>query len=113
VTVWRLPNGCANAAGASLRRTGPAPDPEWELCPLAERPKEMPCSFRRVRWLDFRLPADRRDARAAFAEAHALARRYMRVHVKTPCRQVYVRRLGDAHDHRIAQRHQERTRNRR
>ena len=85
---WELGDGVVQLPdGARLRGWGlaqphwPDPDPEWALWLLAKRPKEMPGSSRWVRWPDFRLPADRRDARAAFVEAHALARRGVRVQV--------------------------------
>jgi protein-tyrosine phosphatase len=79
--VVQLPDGTRLRGWGRAQVHWPDPDPEWALCLLGERPEEMPCSFRWVRWPDFGLPDDRRDARAAFAEAHALAQRGVRVQV--------------------------------
>jgi hypothetical protein len=69
--VVQLPDGTRLRGWGLAQAHWPVPDPEWALCLLADRPEEMPCSSRWVRWPDFRLPADRRVARVAFAEAHA------------------------------------------
>ncbi|WP_320779885.1 protein phosphatase [Streptomyces sp. CRN 30] len=68
--VLRLPSGRL-VRGRGLRRPlGPEEaHPTYGVYLLGERPPEVPWASRWVRWPDFRLPADRADARAAFAEA--------------------------------------------
>ncbi|MFD7901345.1 protein phosphatase [Kitasatospora sp. NPDC059722] len=67
--ILRLPSGRL-LRGRGLSRplpSGPAPD--FALYLLGHRPAPVPWEARWVRWPDFRLPADRADARAAFGEA--------------------------------------------
>jgi hypothetical protein len=66
--VLRLPSGRL-VRGRALRRPPPAgPVPEFALH-LGSRPSPpVPWQTREVRWPDFRLPADRQQARAAFEE---------------------------------------------
>jgi hypothetical protein len=51
-----------------------APAPSYGLCLLGGPPPPLPWQTRWVRRPDFRLPADREDARAAFTEAWRRAR---------------------------------------
>ena len=67
--LLRLPSGRL-VRGRGLRR--PPPDdgpPEYGLYLLGDPPVAFPWDVRWVRWPDFRLPADREDARAALREA--------------------------------------------
>ncbi|MFJ4618135.1 protein phosphatase [Streptomyces sp. NPDC088812] len=68
--VLVLPSGRL-VRGRGLRRPlDPAADPpSYGLYLLGSRPPRVPWEARWVRRPDFRLPADRADARAAFAEA--------------------------------------------
>ena len=68
--VLRLPSGRL-VRGRGLRRPldPAAPAPEYGLYLLGDRPPEVPWEARWVRWPDFRLPADRTDARAALTGA--------------------------------------------
>ncbi|MER5917530.1 protein phosphatase [Streptomyces sp. NPDC001982] len=68
--VLVLPSG-RTVRGRGLRRALDlaAPAPSYGLYLLGKRPPEAPWEARWVRWPDFRLPADRADARAALAEA--------------------------------------------
>ncbi|MGD9572553.1 MAG: protein phosphatase [Thermoleophilia bacterium] len=76
-----LPDG-TTLRGRGLRAPAPAgPPPDWALHLLGRPPDAAPWPVRWVRWPDFRLPADDRDARAAFAEAHARAAAGERVEV--------------------------------
>jgi hypothetical protein len=79
--VVELPDG-VRLRGRALRSpasAGPAPD--WRLALTGRPPAGVPVPGRWVRWPDFRLPADREDARDAFAEAHRLAAQGLRVEV--------------------------------
>ena len=67
--VFPLPSGRL-VRGRGLRH--PLPDgvvPEFGLCLLNGQPEPMPWDHRWVRWPDFRLPSDRRDAQDALHEA--------------------------------------------
>ncbi|WP_108999329.1 protein-tyrosine phosphatase family protein [Streptomyces rishiriensis] len=68
--VLELPSGRL-IRGRGLRRPPDpaAPVPAYGLYLLSARPPRPPWESRWVRWPDFRLPADRRDARAALVEA--------------------------------------------
>ena len=66
--VVRLPSGRL-VRGRALRRPVPdGPVPQWALHLLASTPPPVPWPSREVRWPDFRLPADRADARDALEE---------------------------------------------
>ncbi|MDX5568046.1 protein phosphatase [Streptomyces sp. ID05-04B] len=67
--VLALPSGRL-IRGRGLRRPldPAAPVPAYGLYLLGRRPPAPPWESRWVRWPDFRLPADREDARAALAE---------------------------------------------
>jgi protein-tyrosine phosphatase len=79
--VVELPGG-ARIRGRGLRAGEPAgPAPEWVLYLLGGRPAASPWPSRWIRWPDFWLPSDRRDARSAFEEAHRLAAAGRRVEV--------------------------------
>ncbi|MDN3020329.1 protein-tyrosine phosphatase family protein [Streptomyces sp. S.PB5] len=69
VGVLRLPSGRL-LRGRGLRYPLPAgaPTPSYALYLLGHQPPDVPWEFRWLRWPDFRLPADRADARAAFSE---------------------------------------------
>ena len=73
--VLVLPSG-RMVRGRGLRRPldPAAPVPSYGLCLLGGPPPPLPWQTRWVRWPDFRLPADREDARAAFTEAWGRAR---------------------------------------
>ncbi|MFI1568659.1 protein phosphatase [Streptomyces sp. NPDC020490] len=68
--VLRLPSGRL-VRGRGLRRplVPGTPTPSYALHLLGRRPASVPWESRWVRWPDFRLPADRADARAALTEA--------------------------------------------
>jgi hypothetical protein len=66
--------------GRGLRDSLPS-EPQWSLYLLGSPPPETAWPSRWVRWRDFWLPSDDRDARAAFEEAHRLALLGMRVEV--------------------------------
>lgn len=67
--VLRLPSGRA-LRGRGLRRPPPdAPYPNFALYLLGHRPAPVPWDARWIRWPDFGLPADRRDAQEALREA--------------------------------------------
>ena len=68
--VLVLPSG-RMVRGRGLRRPldPAAPVPSYGLYLVGGRPPPMPWEARWVRWPDFRLPADREDARAALVEA--------------------------------------------
>ena len=67
--VLRLPSGRL-VRGRGLRRNMPdGPDPAFGLYLLGHEPPAVEWEARWVRWPDFRLPADRADARAALREA--------------------------------------------
>ncbi|MER6627698.1 protein phosphatase [Streptomyces sp. NPDC000987] len=72
--VLRLPSGRL-VRGRGLRRplAPGTPTPSYALHLLGRRPAPVPWECRWVRWPDFRLPADRADARAALTEAWARA----------------------------------------
>ncbi len=67
--ILRLPSGRL-VRGRALRRPVPDGDvPDFALYLLGAPPPPVSWEFRWVRWPDFRLPADRADARAALHEA--------------------------------------------
>jgi hypothetical protein len=68
--VLRLPSGRL-VRGRGLRRPldGSAPTPSYGLYLLGRQPPPVTWEFRWIRWPDFRLPADRAEARAALTEA--------------------------------------------
>ncbi|MCX5057236.1 protein phosphatase [Streptomyces sp. NBC_00452] len=68
--VLRLPSGRL-VRGRGLRRPlePGAPAPSYALYLLGRQPPPVAWEFRWIRWPDFRLPADRADARAALTEA--------------------------------------------
>ncbi|MFF5185073.1 protein phosphatase [Streptomyces sp. NPDC000345] len=68
--VLVLPSG-RSVRGRGLRRPldPAAPAPAYGLYLLGKPPPGVPWEARWVRWPDFRLPADRADARTALAEA--------------------------------------------
>ncbi|WP_329409682.1 protein phosphatase [Streptomyces sp. NBC_00704] len=68
--VLELPSGRL-VRGRGLRHPldPTAPAPAYGLYLLGARPERAPWESRWLRWPDFRLPADRRDARAALTEA--------------------------------------------
>ncbi|MET9221833.1 protein-tyrosine phosphatase family protein [Streptomyces sp. NPDC088197] len=71
--IVRFPSG-ALVRGRGLRRPLPAgPTPSFGVYLLGGEPPLTRWEARWVRWPDFRLPADRRQARAAFEEALARA----------------------------------------
>ncbi|WP_448319310.1 protein-tyrosine phosphatase family protein [Streptomyces sp. CO7] len=66
--VVRLPSGRL-VRGRGLRDPlPPGPAPEFGLYLQARRAPEVPWEARLLRWPDFRLPADREEARSALAE---------------------------------------------
>ncbi|EPD59725.1 protein-tyrosine phosphatase family protein [Streptomyces sp. HGB0020] len=68
--VLRLPSGRL-VRGRGLRRPldGSAPTPSYAIYLLGRQPPPVTWEFRWIRWPDFRLPADRSEARAALTEA--------------------------------------------
>lgn len=68
--VLRLPSGRL-VRGRGLRRPydGAGADPAYGVYLLGRRPPEVPWEARWLRWPDFRLPADRAEARAVLTEA--------------------------------------------
>ncbi|WP_151773336.1 protein-tyrosine phosphatase family protein [Streptomyces abyssomicinicus] len=71
--VVRLPSGRL-VRGRGLRDAlPPGPVPEFGLYLQARRAPEVPWEARLLRWPDFRLPADREEARSALAEVWELA----------------------------------------
>jgi hypothetical protein len=77
--VVELPDG-ARVRGRSLRAGAlPGPDPQWALHLAAKAPAETLWPSRWVRWPDFWLPLDPRDARSAFEDAHRFATDGLRV----------------------------------
>lgn len=68
--VLRLPSGRL-VRGRGLRHplAAGAPTPVYALYLLGRRPPPVAWESRWIRWPDFRLPADRADARAALSEA--------------------------------------------
>jgi hypothetical protein len=68
--VLRLPSGRL-VRGRGLRHPldASASASSYALYLLGRQPPPVPWEFRWVRWPDFRLPADRADARAALIEA--------------------------------------------
>ncbi|MEU8509982.1 protein phosphatase [Kitasatospora sp. NPDC048722] len=67
--ILRLPSGRLLRGRGLSRPLPPGPSPDFALYLLGHRPAPVPWEARWVRWPDFRLPADRADARAAFHEA--------------------------------------------
>ncbi|NLU76693.1 protein phosphatase [Streptomyces sp. HNM0575] len=66
--VLRLPSGRL-VRGRGLRRPlPPGPRPDFSLFLLGGRPPQVPWESRWLRWPDFRLPADRREARELLEE---------------------------------------------
>ena len=71
--VVELPDG-ARVRGRGIRAGSPGgPDPDWTLYLLGRRPPEPRWPHRWLRWPDFWLPLDRRDAVSALQEAHRRA----------------------------------------
>ncbi|MGW7410970.1 protein-tyrosine phosphatase family protein [Streptomyces sp. NPDC054863] len=69
--VLRLPSGRL-VRGRGLRRPLPAgPPPTYAVHLLGKRPPEVPWAAQWLRWPDFRLPADREQARRILADAWA------------------------------------------
>lgn len=69
-----LPSGRL-VRGRGLRRPLPAgPAPDFGLYLLGREPEPLAWQSRWLRWPDFRLPADREEARAALEEVWGLAR---------------------------------------
>ncbi len=67
--VLRLPSGRA-VRGRGLRRPLPVgPEPTYGVYLLDRRPPEVPWEAQWLRWPDFRLPADRAEARAVLRAA--------------------------------------------
>ncbi|WP_424855783.1 protein phosphatase [Streptomyces sp. SAI-170] len=68
--VLRLPSG-RSVRGRGLRRPldAQAPLPTYGVYLLGRRPPAVPWESHWLRWPDFRLPADRREARTVLAEA--------------------------------------------
>ncbi|MBV6697320.1 protein phosphatase [Kitasatospora aureofaciens] len=67
--ILRLPSGRLLRGRGLSRPLPPGPLPTYALYLLGRRPAPVPWESRWVRWPDFRLPADRADAEAAFREA--------------------------------------------
>jgi hypothetical protein len=67
--VLRLPSGRLVRGRGVGRGLPVGPLPEFSVFLLADRPPPVDWDERWVRWPDFRLPADRDDARAALLEA--------------------------------------------
>jgi hypothetical protein len=71
--VVELPSG-RRVRGRALRRPLPrGPSPEFAIYLRGRGPAPSPWEYRWIRWPDFWLPVDRRDARAALAEAWSRA----------------------------------------
>ena len=70
--VVELPDG-VRLRGAALREAAHGQTPDLRLLLAGAAPEDPGWPHRWVRWRDFRIPADRRDARAAFEEAHRRA----------------------------------------
>ncbi|MEU8890116.1 protein-tyrosine phosphatase family protein [Streptomyces sp. NPDC048442] len=69
--VLRLPSGRL-VRGRGLRRPLPAgPPPTYAVHLLGKQPPEVPWAAQWLRWPDFRLPADRDQARRILADAWA------------------------------------------
>jgi protein-tyrosine phosphatase len=64
-----LPSGRLVRGRALSKPLPSGPEPMFGLYLLGRPPDPVPWSVRWIRWPDFRLPSDRDDARAAFAEA--------------------------------------------
>lgn len=71
--VLRLPSGRLLRGRALRRPLAPGPRPSFALHLLPTPPAPAPWPVRWVRWPDFRLPGDRRDAADAFREAWSRA----------------------------------------
>ncbi|WP_030905799.1 protein-tyrosine phosphatase family protein [Streptomyces sp. NRRL F-5126] len=72
--ILRLPSG-ALVRGRGLRHPLPAgPAPSFAVYLLGKRPPRTEWEARWLRWPDFRLPKDRREAREVLAEALTRAR---------------------------------------
>jgi hypothetical protein len=99
--VIELPDG-TRLRGRSLKREfSTEPPPEWGLYLLGSRPPIDGWPIRWVRWRDFWLPGDGRDAREAFERAHHLANMGLRVEVgcgggkgRTGCALACIAQLG-------------------
>ncbi len=67
--VLALPSGRL-VRGRGLRRPTPAgPPPTFAVYLLARRPPAVPWAYRWIRWIDFWLPSDGRQAREILCEA--------------------------------------------
>ncbi|MEV6932775.1 protein-tyrosine phosphatase family protein [Dactylosporangium sp. NPDC051485] len=66
--VLRLPSGRL-IRGRGLRRSPATGDPQFGLYLLGSAPPDPGWPYTWLRWPDFRLPADKEAAAAAFAEA--------------------------------------------
>lgn len=71
--VLSLPSGRRVRGRGLSRPTPPGPPPEFGLYLLGDPPPAPDWPMRWVRWPDFRLPRDRRDAAEALHEAWQLA----------------------------------------
>ncbi|WP_412540630.1 protein phosphatase [Longispora sp. K20-0274] len=67
--VLRLPSGRLVRGRALRRPLPPGPLPAFGVYLLGRTPPDVPWASTWLRWPDFRLPADRPAARAAFAAA--------------------------------------------
>jgi len=79
--VIELPDGARLRGRGLSRGAAPEPAPEWGLYLLGAAPAELAWPSRWLRCRDFSVPRDAAEARAAFAEAHRLARDGVRVEV--------------------------------
>jgi len=71
--VVELPDG-TRVRGRSYRAGAfSGPDPQWALCLASKARAEPPWPQWWLRWPDFWLPLDPREARSAFEDAHRLA----------------------------------------
>lgn len=67
--VLRLPSGRFVRGRGLLRALPDGPTPAFALYLLGRQPPAVAWESRWVRWPDFRLPSDRRDAREALVQA--------------------------------------------
>lgn len=73
--VLRLPSGRLVRGRGLHRSLPPGPEPEFALYLLGRRPVPVDWESRWLRWPDFRLPADRADARDALRQVWERAER--------------------------------------